>query len=42
LICFHGGGYTIRTVDEFESGLRIPAEEAGCQVYAVEYKLAPE
>lgn len=42
MICFHGGGYTIGTVDEFENGLRIVAEESGCQVYAVEYRLAPE
>ena len=42
LIYFHGGGYTIGTVDEFEHGLRILAEEAGVQVYAVEYRLAPE
>jgi acetyl esterase/lipase len=42
LIYFHGGGYTVGTVDEFENGLRILAEESGCQVYAVEYRLAPE
>lgn len=42
LIYFHGGGYTVGTVDEFENGLRIVAEESGCQVYAVEYRLAPE
>jgi acetyl esterase/lipase len=29
-------------VDEFENGLRIVAEESGMQVYAVEYRLAPE
>jgi acetyl esterase/lipase len=39
---FHGGGYTVGTVDEFENGLRIVAEEYGVQVYAVEYRLAPE
>jgi acetyl esterase/lipase len=37
LIYFHGGGYTVGTVDEFENGLRIVAE-----VYAVECRLAPE
>lgn len=42
LIYFHGGGYTVGTVDEFENGLRILAEESGAQVYAVEYRLAPE
>ncbi|OJJ30883.1 hypothetical protein ASPWEDRAFT_746495 [Aspergillus wentii DTO 134E9] len=42
LIYFHGGGYTVGTVDEFENGCRILAEESGVQVYAVEYRLAPE
>lgn len=42
LIYFHGGGYTVGSVDEFENGLRLVAEESGCQVYAVEYRLAPE
>lgn len=42
LIYFHGGGYTVGTVDEFENGLRIVAEESGVQVYAVECRLAPE
>ncbi|PVH83808.1 hypothetical protein DL98DRAFT_615131 [Cadophora sp. DSE1049] len=42
LIYFHGGGYTVGTVDEFENGLRIVAERGGVQVYAVEYRLAPE
>lgn len=42
LIYFHGGGYTIGSVDEFENGLRLLAELSGVQVYAVEYKLAPE
>ncbi|EGO60025.1 hypothetical protein NEUTE1DRAFT_121702 [Neurospora tetrasperma FGSC 2508] len=42
LIYFHGGGYTVGSVDEFENGLRLVAEESGCQVYVVEYRLAPE
>ncbi|KAK3938325.1 alpha/beta hydrolase fold-domain-containing protein [Diplogelasinospora grovesii] len=42
LIYFHGGGYTVGSVDEFENGLRLVAEESGCQVYAVEYRRAPE
>lgn len=29
LIYFHGGGYTVDTVDEFENGLRTVAEEWG-------------
>ena len=42
LIYFHGGGYTIGSVDEFENGLRMLAEHSAVQIYAVEYKLAPE
>jgi acetyl esterase/lipase len=42
LVYMHGGGYTVGTVDEFENGLRLLAEESQCQVYAVEYRLAPE
>jgi acetyl esterase/lipase len=32
LIYFHGGGYTVGSVDEFENGLRLLAEEAGVLV----------
>jgi len=32
LIYFHGGGYTVGSVDEFENGLRYLAEESGLQV----------
>ncbi|KAK4184239.1 hypothetical protein QBC35DRAFT_525651 [Podospora australis] len=42
LIYMHGGGYTIGSVDEWENSLRFVAEVSGCQVYAVEYRLAPE
>jgi len=60
LVYFHGGGYSVGSVDEFENGLRLVAEESGCQVitlaisggpearcsqaqvYAVDYRLAPE
>ena len=42
LIYFHGGGYTVGSVDEFENGLHLLAEESGCQIYAVDYRLAPE
>ena len=42
LIYFHGGGYTVGSVDEFENGLRMLAELSGVQIYAVEYRLAPE
>ncbi|KAF2996921.1 hypothetical protein E8E13_006073 [Curvularia kusanoi] len=42
LIYFHGGGYTVGSVDEFENGLRMLAEESGVQVYGIDYRLAPE
>lgn len=42
LIYFHGGGYTVGSVDEFENGLRLLAENSGAQVCGVEYRLAPE
>jgi acetyl esterase/lipase len=42
LIHFHGGGYTVGSVDEFENGLRLLAEEACVQIYAADYRLAPE
>lgn len=42
LIYFHGGGYTVGSVDEFENGLRLLAESSSTHVFAVEYRLAPE
>jgi acetyl esterase/lipase len=35
LIYFHGGGYTVGSVDEFENGLRQVAEESGVQVISL-------
>ncbi|KAI1102127.1 Alpha/Beta hydrolase protein [Jackrogersella minutella] len=42
LIYFHGGGYTVGSVDEFENGLRMLAEAADMVTIGVEYRLAPE
>ncbi|TFK92108.1 hypothetical protein K466DRAFT_481296 [Polyporus arcularius HHB13444] len=42
IVYMHGGGYTVGCIDDFEHGLRVLAEASGCQVYAVEYHLAPE
>ena len=42
LIYLHGGGWTVGAVDQFEGAMRIFAEEGNIQVYAVEYRLAPE
>ena len=42
LIYLHGGGWTVGAVDQFEGAMRIFAEEGNIQVFAVEYRLAPE
>ncbi|KAI1413434.1 Alpha/Beta hydrolase protein [Hypoxylon sp. FL1857] len=42
LIYFHGGGYTVGSVDEFENGLRLLAEAADMITIGVEYRLTPE
>lgn len=42
LIYLHGGGWTVGTLDQFETPMRIFAERSGAQIYAVEYRLAPE
>lgn len=42
LIYFHGGRYTVGSVDEFENDLRIVAEESGAVIIGVEYRLALE
>ena len=33
LVYFHGGGYTVGSVDEFENGPRLLAEKSGVQVH---------
>ncbi|KAF3047564.1 Carboxylesterase [Didymella heteroderae] len=38
----HGGGYTVGSVDEFENGLDLLAEESGVQVHGIDYRLAPD
>ncbi len=42
LIYLHGGGWTVGAVDQFEGAMRIFAEEGNIQVFAIEYRLAPE
>jgi len=42
LIYIHGGGWTVGSLPEFDTFFRIMAEEGGIQVYALEYRLAPE
>ena len=42
LVYMHGGGWTVGTLDEFETPMRLLAERAGIITYAVEYHLSPE
>ena len=42
LIYLHGGGFVVGSLDQFETAMRRMCEGAGVQVYAVDYKLAPE
>jgi acetyl esterase len=42
LIFFHGGGYVIGSIDTHDGLCRILANESGCCVISVEYRLAPE
>ena len=42
LIYMHGGGFIVGSLDQFETAMRRLCEGAGVQVYAVDYKLAPE
>ncbi len=42
LIYLHGGGFIVGSLDQFETAMRRLCERSGAQVYAVDYKLAPE
>ncbi|NML48295.1 alpha/beta hydrolase [Ramlibacter sp. G-1-2-2] len=42
LVYFHGGGFTIGSVDSHDTLCRVLAKEAGCAVLSVGYRLAPE
>ena len=42
LVYLHGGGFVVGSLDQFETAMRRLCEGAGLQVYAVDYKLAPE
>ena len=42
LVYLHGGGYIVGSLDQFDTAMRLFAESGGAQVYAVDYKLAPE
>lgn len=42
LIFFHGGGFVLGSLDEFEPFCTFLAADAGCIVVSVDYRLAPE
>ena len=42
LLFFHGGGFTIGSIDTHDRLCRQLAADAGCQVCSLEYRLAPE
>ena len=42
LVFFHGGGWVIGDLDTHDALCRTLANESGCRVIAVDYRLAPE
>ena len=42
MIYLHGGGFIVGSLDQFDTAMRRLCEGSGAQVYAVDYKLAPE
>ena len=42
VVYYHGGGWVIGSVDDWDAVCRAIAVESGCRVVSVEYRLAPE
>lgn len=42
LVFFHGGGWVIGSIDTHDGLCRMLANESGCRVISVEYRLSPE
>lgn len=42
VVYFHGGGWVIGSVDQWDASCRALAVASGCDVVSVEYRLAPE
>ena len=42
IVYYHGGGWVVGTLDEWDAVCRALAVESGCRVVSVDYRLAPE
>ena len=42
IVYYHGGGWTIGDLDSVDAALRLIANQTGCTVVSVDYRLAPE
>ena len=42
IVYYHGGGWTIGDLDTADAALRLLANQTGCTVVSVDYRLAPE
>ena len=42
VVYYHGGGWVLGSVDEWDSSVRALAVASGCDVLSVDYRLAPE
>ena len=42
VVYFHGGGWVVGSLDEWDSSVRTLAVASGCDVVSVDYRLAPE
>ena len=42
IVYFHGGGWVLGALDDYDAYLRSLAHRSGCTVLAVDYRLAPE
>lgn len=42
MVFFHGGGFTIGDLDTHDGSCRLFAQESGCRIVAVDYRLGPE
>ena len=42
IVYYHGGGWVVGSVDDWDASVRALAVESGCDVLSVDYRLAPE